>query len=504
MSHIVKQIKINCTQPNDILNRNSNCNFQNLNIEMNDDYEIYNIPENYHFYKAIDNKHQNVLEYSNIGNIYRNNPTWLSDLRTAFIYYNTYINQGKKSKSECDIFAFKPTRVLKLFNLLSTNNLKKLYDKIFIDIKDKWNEIIGTYNEDINIILYEELSLLLKYKYTIEATTGYNATFDEQKKYLNATKKYNEHHMITGTNQKIRYKIKNNLHSELNEDLNRISLFKSDSILINILMKYLPQFDGYCSYRTKSLIHYPEFHEEICIFNPEHLLLRAMNNICDANNPKNFKSIKIILVNNDPSFIQEGGMQDEQELLNKIKQNLFDEDKQELLKFEQKLLQNQDGQELLQEQELLNKIKQKLFDEDEQELLIFEQKLLQKQDGQELLNKIKQNLFNEQEQEITNEQELFKQEHKLLISNEQKIFNIHNLIINIYNSLNSEFENYFIKQYEIDDYIFALNTLYNHLLIFKFINLIIQYFNNPIIKENIPILLRKINKLIFLKNIISK
>ncbi len=324
-------------------------------------------------------------------------------------------------------------------------------------------------------MLYEELSLLLKYKYTIEATTGYNATFDEQKKYLNAIKKYNEHHMITGTNQKIRYKIKNNLHSELNEDLNRISLFKSDSILINILMKYLPQLDGYCSYRTKSLIHYPEFHEEICIFNPEHLLLRAMNNICDANNPNNFKSIKIILVNNEPSFIQEGGMQDEQELL----------------KFEQKLLQNQDGQ----------------------ELLIFEQKLLQKQDGQELLqkqellNKIKQNLFNEQE--ISNEQELFEQEHKLLIleqeiSNEQKIFNIQNLIINIYNSLNSEFKNYFIKQYEIDDYIFALNTLYNHLLIFKFMNLIIQYFNNPIIKKNIPILLRKIYKLIFLKNIISK
>jgi hypothetical protein len=362
-------------------------------------------------------------------------------------------------------------------------------------------------------MLYEELSLLLKYKYTIEATTGYNATFDEQKKYLNAIKKYNEHHMITGTNQKIRYKIKNNLHSELNEDLNRISLFKSDSILINILMKYLPQLDGYCSYRTKSLIHYPEFHEEICIFNPEHLLLRAMNNICDANNPNNFKSIKIILVNNEPSFIQEGGMQDEQELLKFEQKLLQNQDGQELLIFEQKLLQKQDGQELLQKQELLNKIKQNLFDEDEQELLIFEQKLLQKQDGQELLqkqellNKIKQNLFNEQE--ISNEQELFEQEHKLLIleqeiSNEQKIFNIQNLIINIYNSLNSEFKNYFIKQYEIDDYIFALNTLYNHLLIFKFMNLIIQYFNNPIIKKNIPILLRKIYKLIFLKNIISK
>jgi hypothetical protein len=104
MSHIVKQIKINCTQPNDIFNRNSNCNFQNLNIVMEDDYEIYNIPENYHFYKAIDNEHQNILEYSDIRNIYRNFPTWLSDLRTAFIYYNIYISIKVKNQNLNVIF----------------------------------------------------------------------------------------------------------------------------------------------------------------------------------------------------------------------------------------------------------------------------------------------------------------------------------------------------------------------------------------------------------------
>jgi hypothetical protein len=183
MSHIIKQIKINCTNEINYLNRNSNCNFQNLDIVIEDDYEIYCIPDNYHFYRAIDTNNKTILDFNDTKNKYKNNPTWLSDLRTAYIYYNTFINQNKKSKSECDIFVFKPTRVLKLFNLLSTKNLKKLYDNIYIDIDNKWNEIIVSSKEDINIIssLFEELSLLLKYKYTIEATTGYNATFDEQK-----------------------------------------------------------------------------------------------------------------------------------------------------------------------------------------------------------------------------------------------------------------------------------------------------------------------------------
>lgn len=450
MSHIVKQIKINCTNTIDYLNRNSNCNFQNLDIVIEDDYEFYNIPENYHFYKAIDTNHQTILEFNDARNIYRKNPTWLSDLRTAYIYYNTYINQGKISKTNCDIFAFKPTRVLKLFNLLSSTNLKKLYDRIYYDIVQKWNEIISTFEEDINITLYEELSLLLKYKYTIEATTGYNATFDEQKKHLNATKKYNDHHIIDG--QKIRYKIKNNLHSELKEDLNRISLFHSDSILINILMKYLPQFDGYCSYRTKSLIHYPEFHEEICIFNPEHLLLRARNNACDAINPNNLKRIKYFLVNNNPSFIQEGGMKNEQEQeTNKLKlnQELLDKIKQNLLK-KHELLDTE--QELLSEQEFL--------DINEQELLI--------------------NKYLSTKQNFNTE---------VILSNDS------NLIINIYNSLNPEFANYFIKQYKIDDFIIALNILYNHLLIFRIINLIInnsKNSKNPEIKEIIRKLLNKI------------
>lgn len=125
MSHVIKEIKINCTQSIDTLNRNSNCNFQNLDIVIEDDYEIYNIPENYHFYKAIDTSHRLILNFNDPRNKYKNKPTWLSDLRTAYIYYNVFINKNKRSKTECDIFAYKLTKILKLFNLLSLNNLKK-------------------------------------------------------------------------------------------------------------------------------------------------------------------------------------------------------------------------------------------------------------------------------------------------------------------------------------------------------------------------------------------
>lgn len=299
----VIQIKINCLESYDSTNRKSNCNFQILNTVFENNIEYYKIPINNFFYKAIDKKQFEVLDFNDSKNTFKNIPIWLGDLKTANIYHTIFKEINKYS----NIYAFTTIKELKLINLLSNNNILLLYTLILKDIEQIWISIINNNNDLDN--KYENLFKFINYKFTIGTALGFNITFKEQLNILKATKNYQEYYKF-GEIENVRFEINNNLHSHLKEDFNRISLFKTDYILVKILQYYFPDYDGYCSYRTKSLIH-NEFHEEICIFNPENCIRRQKNNICDANNPRNFIEISKFLNNNKSNFIlnQSGGLE---------------------------------------------------------------------------------------------------------------------------------------------------------------------------------------------------
>jgi hypothetical protein len=338
------KIKISCSESYDFTNRKSNCNFQILDIICEDNIEYYSIPISSHFYKAINKINEEVLDYNDKNNPYKNIPTWIGDLRTANIYHTLFKNIGSKS----NIYAFRTIKELKLINLLSKNNIFKLYKLILKDISNIWISIINDNNDLDN--KYNNLSKFINYKFTIESALGFNVTFEEQLQLLKATKTYEGKY-----ENNVRFEIKDNLHSELKEDFNRVSLFKIDYILVKILQHYLPDYDGYCSYRTKSLVH-NEFHEEICIFNPEECIKRAKNNYCDASYYNNFAKNYSYLSNNKPEFvhIQSGGLNT---LINKEKE-LLDLQFEEIKKINEKL--EDENNEETKYQEIINKEKTQL------------------------------------------------------------------------------------------------------------------------------------------------
>ena len=299
MSTII-DISIDCLNniPDGGNNIDPNCNFQiNPIFKDSDNIEYYLLDNPNYFYKGIDKT--SILEFNDPNNPYKNKPSWMSDLSTAYHYVNFFTI--KKQKPYANIYVFKTIKSLKLFNLLSINNIKILYNKILTKI----NEIQSSIDSQIdNDNLHDELQKYMNYKLTIEATTGFNVTFEEQLVLNELNLSYFTQKNFQSSNGNIiKYRINNNLHSHNKEDLNRYSRMKTDYCLVQILIDFFPNFDGYCAYRTKTLSHIgTSFHEEICIFNPELCIRRDHGNILDANNSRNNIAIYHYLLGKSPQF----------------------------------------------------------------------------------------------------------------------------------------------------------------------------------------------------------
>ncbi len=140
-----------------------------------DNIEYYFFNAQNYFYKGIDKP--SILDFNDPAIFFKNKPSWMSDLRTANMYVEHFNRKGRPS----NIYVFKTLKSLKLFNLLSTHNISILYNLILQQINNK--RLVIQQNIDINIYnesLFNDLDKYITYLLTIEATLGYNVTFDQQ------------------------------------------------------------------------------------------------------------------------------------------------------------------------------------------------------------------------------------------------------------------------------------------------------------------------------------
>lgn len=207
-----------------IINRDFNLN----------NYDIVILKKNSELYKHIPGKYSdNYID--KIG--------FYSSYKIANKYDMTNIENG-------EIYKFISKKNIKLLNLNSSNNIKKI---IFKQIKNIWKLIIDL--KPMRIINNEIFNL-----YIISTVTGYLMTWDIQKKIIRMVKhkqiKLNGKNIIKNYNQKYRIRMNEEYYSKLYCDLNRASFGTYyDTILVDWICKNT-KLDGYYNCSVPSIYEY--------------------------------------------------------------------------------------------------------------------------------------------------------------------------------------------------------------------------------------------------------
>jgi glycopeptide antibiotics resistance protein len=264
-------IEENSNSPNDTNNEENNINDKLIYLLKNffDDYETEEITHNTHstyikqfksLIKNINNKNkseykkickrqfftkipEDTIYYKSFGN-YSNNRLDTTKFKNApFLWFalkaedaEKYINQNTSSP----VYIFKVKKELKLINMCSYDFIK--------DFKKKINTIFVDYEFIRNL-------LFLPFGYISHLLQKYYLS-----KYLGIPR-----HTSNDILQQIIKKYQSiDIYNYLLLKGNRYSIYMSDTILMFVLMKLYPKYDGYIAIENDY-----EFHPEICIFNPD-------------------------------------------------------------------------------------------------------------------------------------------------------------------------------------------------------------------------------------------